>query len=463
MHMSECQSQRHVISVHGTFSGRGHFDSEDAANAQFFCEQSEFAKTLKDDLPVAQWHEFGWKGTNLESDRRKGSRRFAKFLKNLNVPPEDEILILAHSHGGNVALDGLRKQPVKNPISLYSFGTPFIWKDSRHFLSAITSILPNIIFFLALLALAFVIGSGHTQSLLYGIPFLEIPRNAEVNVLFDSFNGFMAYPVAILLVVGAWFYLIGVPLGRSRYRARFNYLDVNQFRLTRIWRTDDEAIAVLSNEPTISVPISIFNSFFRLVAASLFIGFVLWALYDGYFQFLDLRENVDSSKTWRYVLPMGGEKMGLGLAVMGLLLLIYPFFRYVLKKPLTWLMSRPVNSLLRKTSMGEDGYLRLDAHNLPHIPRQFDNNFNEEVEAIAPILEQVKQNSDKYLLENRTSLMRMLSSGDGYLQEVFQNTDLTKGLIHCNYFTRDMAHFIATRESTKVEAIKKALQAEMDM
>ncbi len=459
--MPETKRKRHVVSVHGTFSGRGHFDSEDAANAQFFCEQSDFAKTLKGDLSVDAWHEFGWKGTNLESDRRSGSRRFAKFLKSLKLPPEDEVLILAHSHGGNIALDGLRKKPIPNTISLYSFGTPFIWKDSRHPFGAILSIMPNIIFFLAILALAFVIGSGHTQSLLYGVPYLDLPRNEQVNAFFKSFNSFTAYPVAILLVIASWLYLIGVPLGRTRYRAQFNYLDVNKFQLTRIWRTDDEAIAILSNEPNISAPISIFNSFFRFVAASLFVGFVLWAMYDGYYQFLDLRKNVDSTKSWNYVLPMGGEKMGLGLSVMILLALIYPFFRYILKAPLTWLMSRPVNSLLRKTSMGEDGYLRLDANNMPHIPRQFDNDFNESVQEIAPVLEAVKKNSDDYLLENRTTLMRMMSAGDGYLVDVFQNTDLTKSLIHCNYFTGDMARFIAKREANRKAAAKQAREAEL--
>lgn len=445
--MTEDVKRRHVIAVHGTFSGRGFFETEEDADEEFFCETSPFAKHLKDGLPVARWHEFAWKGTNLESDRRKASARFSKYLKSLNLPPQDELLILAHSHGGNVALDGIRKQPIANKIALYSFGTPFIWKETRFILSAVMSIMPNIIFFLAILAMAIVIGLGHSQSLAYGVPFIEVPRNAAATAFFDNFNQFWAYPFAILIVVVSWLWLIGRPLKRSRYRAKFNYLDVEQFQLTRIWRTDDEAIALLSNEPNIAVPISIFNSFFRFLAAGIFISFVGYGFWVGYNQLESARQNIDSSLSWNFVLPMGGEKIGLGLSVLALLLLLYPIFRFGFKKPLTWLMSSPVNSLLRKTSMGEDGYIRIDANNRPDIPRQFDNDFNEQVEAIAPILEEVKRLSDDYLLENRTAIMRALSAGDGYMQDILNDGELTRSLIHCNYFTNDMARFIAEREA----------------
>ena len=447
--MTDTPHRRHVVTVHGTFSGRPYYDSEQEADAQFFCEKSPFAKTLKKGVSVDKWHEFSWTGENLESDRQRASRKFTRFMKSLNLPPEDEVLVLAHSHGGNVALDGLRDEPVPNPISLYTFGTPFIWKETRFFLSAVAAILPNIIFFLAIMALAVVIGLGHFQSIAYGIPFVEIPRNAAANEFFKNFNDFFAYPAAIIMISLAAFWLIVWPLKNSRYRARFRYLDVKKFQLTRIWRTDDEAVAVLSNEPNIAVPISIFNSFFRFVSASLFVGFVLWAVYDGYFQFLELRAHVDRDASWNYILPMGGEKIGLGLSVLLCLLILYPIISFVFRWPLTWIMSRPVNSLLRKTAMGEDGYIRIDAHNRPDIPRQFDTEFNEKRDETKAILAEVKKRSDDYLVENRTAIMRALSAGDGYFQDILEDTDLTRSLIHCNYFTNDMARFIAEREAKK--------------
>ena len=439
----------HVVTVHGTFSGRRNIVDPAEADREFFSEKSEFAEALKDKLEIKRWHEYEWGGANLESDRRRASRKFGRFMKGLNLSPDEDVLVLAHSHGGNVALDGLRGAPINNRISLYTFGTPFIWKETRFFLSALAIIMPNIIFFLAVLAMALVIGLGHLQYLAYGVPFVEIPRGAAANEFFASFNKNFAIPVALLITLLAAFFLIIWPLKKSRYRARFKYLDVGRFRLNRIWRTDDEAIAMLAAEPNIAVPISIFNSFFRFVSAALFVGFVLWAFRDGYRQVQEFRSNIDSNLSFNEILPFGAEKIGLGLSVLLGLMAIYPIIQFVFKRPLTWLMSRPVNSLLRKTAMGEDGYIRIDANHRPDVPRQFVTELNETHHEMERILSEVKQISDDYLVEHRTAIMRTLSTGDGYLQDILHDTDLTKSLIHCNYFTNAMARYIAERETTK--------------
>lgn len=440
------KSPVHIITVHGTFSGRRNIAEPAEADREFFSEKSDFAQALKSDLNIKRWHEYEWGGANLESDRRRASKKFTRYIKRLNLPPEEDVVILAHSHGGNVALDGLRKAPISNRISLYTFGTPFIWKETRFFLSALAIILPNIVFFLAVLAMAIVIGLGHLQYLAYGVPFIEIPRGPQVNEFFGSFNASFAVPVALLITAIAAFALIIWPLKKSRYRARFGYIDVGRFRLTRIWRTDDEAIAMLAAEPNIAVPITIFNSFFRLVSASLFVGFVLWAVQDGYKQVREFRANIDGTLSITEILPFGAEKIGLGLSVLLLLMAIYPIIQFVFRRPLTWLMSRPVNSLLRKTAMGEDGYIRIDANPRPDIPRQFVTELNEENKSMKPIMEEIKDISDQYLVQHRTAIMRTLSTGDGYLQDLLHDTDLTKSLIHCNYFTNAMAVFIAARE-----------------
>ena len=439
----------HVVTVHGTFSGRQNIPDPAEADQEFFSEKSDFAAALKKDLPVKRWHEYEWSGANLESDRRRAARKFTRFMKGLNLGPDEDVLVLAHSHGGNVALDGLRNAPINNRISLYTFGTPFIWKETRFFLSALAMIMPNIIFFLAVLAMALVIGLGHLQYLAYGVPFVEIPRGTAANEFFASFNQSFAVPVALLVTVLAAFFLIIWPLKKSRYRARFKYLDVGRFRLNRIWRTDDEAIAMLSAEPNIAVPISIFNSFFRFVSAGLFVGFVLWAVRDGYKQVQEFRSNIDSNLSIQEILPFGAEKIGLGLSVLLVLMALYPIIQFVFRKPLTWIMSRPVNSLLRKTAMGEDGYIRIDANHRPDVPRQFVTELNETHHEMERILTEVKKTSDDYLVEHRTAIMKTLSTGDGYLQDILHDTDLTKSLIHCNYFTNAMARYIAERETTK--------------
>lgn len=445
--MSRDIGRLHVITVHGTFSGRENIADSHEADKEFFSEKSDFAAALKDALPIARWHEYAWGGKNLESDRRRASRKFSSFVKALDLPPEDELLVLAHSHGGNVAVDGLRRAPVPNRISAYTFGTPFIWKETRFFLSALAMLFPNIIFFLAVMALALVIGLGYLQSIAYGIPLIDVPRNAEATAFFDSFNQLYALPVAGLIAALAAFWLILWPLKKTRYRARFTYTDKEQFHLHRIWRTDDEAIAMLAAEPSIAVPISIFNSFFRFISAALFVGFVIWAVQDGYSQLRNFRENIDSSLSWNFILPFGAEKIGLGLSVLLVLMILYPIIQFVFRRPLTWLMSRPVNSLLRKTSMGEDGYIRIDASHKPDVPRQFVSEYNETTKGMEAILAEVKSISDENLVDNRTDIMRTLSTGDGYMQDILHDTDLTKCLIHCNYFTEKMAKFIARKET----------------
>ncbi len=437
----------HVVTVHGTFSGRKNIPDPVAADQEFFSSKSDFAKTLKTQLEIKSWHEYEWGGANLESDRRRASRKFGRFISGLNLGPGEDLLVLAHSHGGNVALDGLRHAPISNRISLYTFGTPFIWKETRFFLSALAIILPNIVFFLAVLAMALVIGLGHLQYLAYGVPLVEIPRGPAANAFFANFNKTLAIPVACLISALAAFFLIIWPLKKSRYRARFKYEDLERFRLARVWRTDDEAIAMLASEPNIAVPISIFNSFFRFVSAALFVGFVLWAVRDGYLQVQEFRSNIDSNLSFNEILPFGAEKIGLGLSVLLTLMAIYPIIQFVFKKPLTWIMSRPVNSLLRKTAMGEDGYIRIDANHRPDIPRQFVTELNESHKDMEAIMDEVKKISDDYLVEHRTAIMRTLSTGDGYLQDILHDTDLTKSLIHCNYFTNAMAQYIAKREN----------------
>ena len=118
-------------------------------------------------------------------------------------------------------------------------------------------------------------------------------------------------------------------------------------------------------------------------------------------------------------------------------------------------MSRPINSVLRKTSVGEDSYQRISVHARPNIPEQFVTELNEFDTGITDILEDVKERSDLFVMENRTNIMRALTNGEGYLLEVLSERDLANSLIHCNYFTKDMARYLADHYSShKYQALK---------
>ncbi len=441
--MADGSQQTHIIAVHGTFAGREHVGDNRLADKEFYSEKSEFAAALRSQVPDAKWHEFTWSGKNLESSRTKAAREFRRYLKRLSVPAQDKLIVLAHSHGGNVALDALRRAPVDNPVELYTVGTPFVWKRNPSIFGLLGLILPGLIFFLAFAFIAAVIDNGYLRYIGYGVPFFELPTGKSVTAFFDQFNATYARPFAIFIVIASALWFLLWPLSRLIINRRFDYTRPAQFKLRRIWRTDDEAIGMLSANAKISFPVSIFNSFFRGMASLLFIAYVALAVREGYQSLMRFRREEDPDLSWGNILLFGSEVIGLGLFIVAGLLLLNILIQLVFRVPLRWLISLPINSVLRKTSIGEDSYQKLSVSSAPNIPEAFIESYNEKTVSIAPVLEDVKARSDKYMLDHRADIMRTLTSGDGYLMEVLGESELAMSLIHCNYFTPDMARFMA--------------------
>ena len=435
----------HIVTVHGTFAGREYLDDHRAADQEFYCERSAFGKKLISELPGAHWHEFGWSGKNLQSSRAKAAKALKKHLKTLPLGPEDSLVMIAHSHGGNVALESLRQAPVGNSAQLYTFGTPFITRRSPSLLRTLGSIIPNLVFFFAVLTIAAIIGLGHSLYILYGIPFYDVTITPGLTRFFDVFNSYWAKPVAGILTLLAAFWLIIWPVIKSRHRNDFSYAGTDKFSLTRIWRRDDEAIALLNKPTEIAFPVRIFNSFFRFISAALLIGFVALSMRQGYRSLLHFRDAHNPEEAWSQILPFGAETIGLGLTVVLGVLLANFIIQLAFKKPLSWLLSRPVNNILRKSSIGEDGYARLDVSPRPNIPDGFVTELNETHSDIAPILEAIKTKSDQAMVQNKTEIMRLLATSDSSLIDILQKGELAKSLIHCNYFTDDMAVFLARK------------------
>ncbi len=440
--MSDDFKNIHIVTVHGTFAGREYFDDHRAADQEFYCERSSFGKTLKSSLPGVSWHEFGWSGKNLQSDRAKAAKDLRKHLGTLPLAPDDKLVVIAHSHGGNVALDSLRNAPVPNDVDLYSFGTPFIWKKRPSIFRTLGSIIPNIVFFLAVLTIAAIIGLGHSLYILYGIPFHDVKITPDLTQFFKTFNAYFAKPVAALLTGLAAFGLIFWPIIKSRHRSVFNYTNPSKFKMTKIWRQDDEAIAMLSTNTEIAFPVSIFNSLFRFISAGLIIGFVGLSMQKGYRQLAHFRDVHNPEEALSQMLPFGAETIGLGLTVVLAVMIANLIIQLGFKKPLSWLISRPINNILRKTSVGEDGYARLSVLSKPNIPESFVTELNETHIEITDILDACKQASDQSMLKHRTEIMRILATSDSSLIEILKQGELAKSLIHCNYFTDDMAVFL---------------------
>jgi len=114
------------------------------------------------------YEDFAWSGENRHKDRVQGARKIARSLgelaKRLDATEDDklEVNLVAHSHGGNVALEVLKELPdTVRARRVTMLGTPLVWRFASGRLYAIAA---AIVFF-ALIIGAFVAGAREEQEL----------------------------------------------------------------------------------------------------------------------------------------------------------------------------------------------------------------------------------------------------------------------------------------------------------
>jgi pimeloyl-ACP methyl ester carboxylesterase len=130
----------HLITVHGTW-GRGFWRNRTVADLAkrrkppwcfpgselpWFCAGSKFLKTLQSELLsrglTSTVEAFEWSGANSIVDRQKGGDDLAEMLKPLE---KSRVVLLAHSHGGSVALAALHRSDGP-AVEAVAMATPFI-------------------------------------------------------------------------------------------------------------------------------------------------------------------------------------------------------------------------------------------------------------------------------------------------------------------------------------------------
>lgn len=119
-----------IVAIHGTF----------ATDAPWTKSNSTFAQMLERELPTYKinWHFYNWSGTNTHKAREIAVSDLQRKLEELTSKGEEDIHLIAHSHGGNVALMTLcaPKQPIMNVRSVTCISTPFFIatpNDIEHF------------------------------------------------------------------------------------------------------------------------------------------------------------------------------------------------------------------------------------------------------------------------------------------------------------------------------------------
>lgn len=114
-----------IVTVHGTNDAHAADDGE-----RWWQRGSSFTSHLLERLAQrgiahAEILPIHWSGKNSDYDRLKGSETLARTLNRLDREGRPHAVI-AHSHGGNVTVEGLtRVRPSQRRGGIISFGTPF--------------------------------------------------------------------------------------------------------------------------------------------------------------------------------------------------------------------------------------------------------------------------------------------------------------------------------------------------
>jgi hypothetical protein len=128
-----------VILIHGTWP-RGPLKSatppivETAANKLWYEPDSSFAGAIARyaGVPV-HFESLIWSGRNGLADRFDAAERLAQRLRQLaSEHPDGRQFVVAHSHGGNVALAGaILLGAGASPLGVVTMGTPFLYIEER--------------------------------------------------------------------------------------------------------------------------------------------------------------------------------------------------------------------------------------------------------------------------------------------------------------------------------------------
>ncbi len=232
-----------VVAIHGTFDGE-----KGDIGEKWWQVESEFSTNFLKSLsekPVnasgdpgnetfreVEWRPFHWSAENSDQDRTRAGRKLVFHLNRL-VRKYDEVIVIAHSHGGNIVREALRRsrhlKPNKHNIRFFTVGTPVLKK--------------RITATGALASIADYLGFALAPFLLIGVPIGALIWSVGVNdsglfgILFEYF------PESSIAIVATMVALVatarrGVPRFLRR-RKNFPIHEINHGK--------DEAITLLSN------------------------------------------------------------------------------------------------------------------------------------------------------------------------------------------------------------------------
>jgi len=114
-----------ITLVHGTF----------APKAPWTQNEEQFCQNLEKELasPVS-YQTLEWSGKNRSAARTSAAKALViELQRQQELYPDKQKIIIAHSHGGNIAMYALRDMPHNNDFKLITMATPFLNASLRAF------------------------------------------------------------------------------------------------------------------------------------------------------------------------------------------------------------------------------------------------------------------------------------------------------------------------------------------
>jgi RHS repeat-associated protein len=105
---------RLTIVVHGTW----------ASGSQTFQPGGRFFDRVAGTVHDRAVASFSWSGGNSSLDRREAARSLASFIRSYRFAPGEQLNVVAHSHGGNVAIAAINLGFGRTVDNLVTLGTP---------------------------------------------------------------------------------------------------------------------------------------------------------------------------------------------------------------------------------------------------------------------------------------------------------------------------------------------------
>ena len=420
-----------IIAVHGTFAGEANLEKNDKqANEEWWHEDHEFSKTFIKELQLKNidstidWKDFQWSGANKDKERLVASKELYQAIKkHTEKTSYDRIILIGHSHGGNIINLMLDEYDQELDVEVYTLGTPF---------SHMRGIMRPIIITMLLSGLVATVLSLILIDLVAQFEFFE--KKYSDTDKFKSLHFWKFIPPIFILLMISWRIFQRKIFIQNKKRKSGDY--INNYRV--IYHLEDEAIAALSVIPQ---RLYNFDFIFKGIGMLLTLALFLWASITV----ISFNANGSQDEYFNSINWLNNAEFI--LFFMALSCFIYPIILMALSiiiPPVTRVLSWGLNRFLYNNGLGNDA-ARI-AHMKP-VPEGKSEHFYEVLSSpkLTKVFSTMLTNTNTKLGKAKTYLLQAMNEGDDLFTALNKNSGkFAEALVHCDYFSEDMAKFIVS-------------------